>query len=154
MNVIILPNGYVKVKRMEFIQEFMEGGIIPEDLYWLEEDSKGYISFPKHRLEELEEKTAARKMRMEKLFKCTERNNRGIEMEKHGKIAEAIAIYEENIDGDCYPALHSFDRLLVLYRKAKDYQNEKRVAEKAITLFSFDKYKERLKRINILISKL
>lgn len=153
MRAIILPNGYVKVKRMNFIRDFWDGGIIPEDLYWLEEDAKGYISFPKHRLDELEAKKTAYKSRTEKLFKCAELNNKGIELEKQGKIVEAIAIYEENIKGDCYPAMHSFDRLLVLYRKAKDYENEKRIAEKAISLFSGNKYKERLQKIKLLISK-
>lgn len=153
MNVIILPNGYVKVKRVDFINEFLDGGFIPEDLYWLEEDSNGYISFPKHRLDELKAKKNAYISRTEKLLKCAELNNKGIELEKHGKIVEAIAIYEENIKGDCYPAIHSFDRLLVLYRKSKDYENEKRVAEKAIYLFSENKYKERLQKIKLLISK-
>lgn len=153
MKVIQLPNGYVKVKRMDFIDEFMEGGIIPEDLYWLGEDGKGFISFPKFRLDELENKKAEYKKRTEKLYKCAELNNKGIELEKQRNISKAIAIYEENIKGDCYPATHSFDRLLVLYRKAKDYENEKRIAIKAIKLFSINKYKERLKKIELLISK-
>ncbi|WP_092113501.1 hypothetical protein [Prevotella sp. KH2C16] len=153
MKVINLTNGYVKVRRMDFIQEFMEGGIIPEDLYWLTEDSKGYISFPKYRLDELEAKRVERKKRTEKLYKCVELNNKGIKLEKQGKISEAISVYEDNIKGDCYPARHSFDRLLVLYRKAKDYESEKRVAIKAISLFPETKYKERLKKIELLISK-
>ncbi len=153
MRVTSMLNGNIKVKRMDFIHEFMEYGVIPEDLYWLEEDSNGYISFPKHRLDELKAKKNAYISRTEKLLKCAELNNKGIELEKQGKIVEAIAIYEENIKGDCYPAMHSFDRLLVLYRKSKDYENEKRVAEKAIYLFSDNKYKERLQKIKLLISK-
>lgn len=138
---------------MDFIQEFMGGGIIPEDLYWLTEDNKGYISFPKHRLDELEAKREERKRKTEKLYKCAELNNKGIELEKQGKIIEAITTYEDNIKADCYPARHSFDRLLVLYRKAKDYENEKRVVIKAISLFNENKYKERLNKIELLISK-
>lgn len=153
MKVTSMLNGNIKVKRMDFIHEFMECGVIPEDLYWLEEDSNGYISFPKHRLDELKAKKNAYISRTEKLLKCAELNNKGIELEKQGKIVEAIAIYEENIKGDCYPAMHSFDRLLVLYRKSKDYENEKRVAEKALYLFSDNKYKERLQKIKLLISK-
>ena len=153
MRVTSMLNRNIKVKRMDFIHEFMEYGVIPEDLYWLEEDSNGYISFPKHRLDELKAKKNAYISRTEKLLKCAELNNKGIELEKQGKIVEAIAIYEENIKGDCYPAMHSFDRLLVLYRKSKDYENEKRVAEKAIYLFSDNKYKERLQKIKLLISK-
>lgn len=80
-----------------------------------------------------------------------ERNDKRIKLEKQGYIAKAIAIYEENIKGDCYLAIHPFNRLLVLYRKAKDYENEKRVAEKAISLFSDNKYKVRLQKINLLM---
>lgn len=86
------------------------------------------------------------------LPKCVENNNRGIELESQGSIKEAILIYEENIGLDKYPARHAYDRLLVLYRKNKDYKNEKRIAKIATKVFpSEKKYIERLKRINILI---
>lgn len=88
-----------------------------------------------------------------KLEKCAELNNKGIQLEKNGKIDEAIQVYETNIDGDCYHATHSFDRLMVLYRKRKDYVNEIRVIKKAIKIFKMPKYEERLKKASELLTK-
>lgn len=61
-------------------------------------------------------------------------NNKGIALEKEGKIEEAIKIYEENIKLE-YPATHSYNRLMVLYRKQKDKENEIRVIKIAICVF-------------------
>lgn len=83
------------------------------------------------------------------LYACANSNNRGIELEKAGRVADAIQVYEANIAGDCYPACHSFDRLMVLYRKQKDYANEIRVIGKAIEVFS----KENLRRAEIAIKE-
>ena len=59
----------------------------------------------------------------------------GKELEKSGDIEGAITIYEKllsrNFDGS-YP----YDRLCVIYRKKKDFFNEKRVLEKAIKIFT------------------
>lgn len=78
----------------------------------------------------------------DKLNQCASLNNQGIELEKVGLIDEAIKVYEDNIEGDCYPATHSFERLMVLYRRRKDYANEIRVIEKAVSVFA----KENLRR--------
>ena len=83
-------------------------------------------------------------------------NNKGIELEKLGRIEDAISVYENNISGDCYPACHSFDRLMILYRKQKRYDDEIRVIEKAIEILSprypdlKPKYEQRLQKVNIL----
>lgn len=81
------------------------------------------------------------------LYACATSNNLGIKLEKEGRITEAIRVYEANIAGECYPACHSFDRLMVLYRKQKDYASEIRVIKKAIEVFS----KENLRRAKIAI---
>jgi hypothetical protein len=67
--------------------------------------------------------------------RVAELNNKGIQLEKDGDIQGAIQVYEENIRLE-YPATHSYERLMVLYRKNKDVQNEKRVIEIAIKVFS------------------
>lgn len=83
------------------------------------------------------------------LYFCAASNNRGIELEKSDRIDEAIRVYEANIAGDCYPACHSFDRLMVLYRKRKDFTNEIRVITKAIEIFT----KENLRRAEMAIKE-
>jgi hypothetical protein len=64
--------------------------------------------------------------RERKLSKTVELNQTGKRLEKEGKINEAIQCYEENIKLG-YPAMHSYDRLVVLYHRIKDYENEKRM---------------------------
>ncbi len=86
------------------------------------------------------------------LPKCVNNNNLGISYEKQGDIESAIEVYEKNVLPDSYPAQHAYDRLLVLYRKQKDYENEKRICKLAISIFKTEKkYKDRLEKINKLI---
>ncbi len=64
-------------------------------------------------------------------------NLKAMELEKQGEIDTAIALYETNIshrfDGNC-----PYDRLAIIYRKKKDYDNEIRVLETAIDVFTHD----------------
>jgi tetratricopeptide (TPR) repeat protein len=88
-------------------------------------------------LSEMDKKLQEHKER-EKLLNQTARlNNKGIAYEKEGKIKQAINVYEKNIELG-YPAHRSFQRLMILYRKAKDYDNEMRVIERAIEIFPGD----------------
>jgi len=91
----------------------------------------------------------------ERIFaKTVELNNAGIEFEKNGDISSAILVYEENIELR-YPATHSYERLMILYRKMKDAENEIRVINIAIDVFSkyhnyrdiVAKYKNRLEKL-------
>lgn len=85
------------------------------------------------------------------LPKCTEYNNLGIEYEKQKNISFAISTYEENVKPGSYPARHAYDRLLILYRKQKDYKNELRICKLAISVFKEEKYKKRLEKIKALL---
>lgn len=58
----------------------------------------------------------------------------GIDLEKEGMIDEAIAVYEKAIIPQL-PATHPYDRLMILYRKKKDYINEIRIIKLAISVF-------------------
>lgn len=97
------------------------------------------------------------------LFRCVELNNKGMAYEKSGDIDLAIETYEENIKGD-HPALHSYDRLMILYRKRKDYLNELRIIDIALDVFNKDgipfdtnqireKYKQRKEKALALLMK-
>lgn len=55
-------------------------------------------------------------------------------LEKEGMIDEAIAVYEKSILSKI-PATVPYDRLMILYRKKKDYENEIRVIKDAISVF-------------------
>lgn len=58
----------------------------------------------------------------------------GIDLEKEGMIDEAISVYEKSIIPQL-TATHPYDRLMILYRKKKDYNNEIRVIKIAISVF-------------------
>ena len=58
----------------------------------------------------------------------------GQSLEKEGMIDEAIAVYEKSILSKL-PATIPYDRLMVLYRKKKDYVNEIRIIKDAISVF-------------------
>ncbi len=87
------------------------------------------------------------KAEKELLEKCVKRNNKGIEYEKEGKIKLAIKQYEANIlDG--YPAHHSYKRLMVIYHKQKDLENEIRVIKRALEVFpNFPEYQRRIDKL-------
>lgn len=58
----------------------------------------------------------------------------GIDLEKEGMIDEAISVYEKSIMPKL-PTKHPYQRLAILYRKRKDYENEIRVLKIAIDVF-------------------
>jgi len=90
----------------------------------------------------------------------TELNNEGITLEKNNKISSAIKIYEKNISyiESNYElldriALHSFERLMVLYHKQKRFDEEKIVINKGLSMKekidskTIDKWKIRLEKL-------
>lgn len=98
-------------------------------------------------------KLTAHNEQQQRLAQCAELNNKGMECERWGDIAGAVQAYEENVQLG-YPAHHAYKRLLVLYRKAKDYKNELRIAQRACKVFPKDEsYKQRREKIKELIKK-
>lgn len=75
------------------------------------------------------------KAKDEMLSKSAELNNRGKSFEESGDIDAAIQVYEDNVSLG-YPATYSYQRLMTLYRKNKEYSNEIRIIKKAISVFS------------------
>ena len=103
--------------------------------------------------EQLSQIRAENRKRCSALEHCVELNNRGIAYENSGKIEDAIATYEINISLG-YSAHHAYKRLMVLYRKQKDYHNERRVILRALEIFPAEmEYLDRLKKVEYLILK-
>lgn len=75
-----------------------------------------------------------------------ERNEAGKRLEKEGLIDAAIELYEKNIALDFEGDL-PYNRLAILYRKKKQYEDEKRVLEHAVDVFTNKVYKKRSDRI-------
>lgn len=74
------------------------------------------------------------------MSKTANLNCKGIDYEKNRHIDDAIRVYEENIELG-YPATHSFERLMIIYRKKLDYENEIRIIKIAIEIFSNENIK-------------
>lgn len=76
-----------------------------------------------------------------------ELNNKGMQQEKDGQIDDAIATYEDCIKIG-YPAHHAYKRLMVLYSKKGDKENELRVAKLAVDKFPDEiEYQKRMIRL-------
>lgn len=93
-----------------------------------------------------------------------ERNLRAEKLEKERDIEGAIKLYEENIN-EGFPGIQPYDRLLDIYIKQKNYDEELRVMNRAIEVFdnlysnceietkkelyleTAQKYKKRLKKL-------
>lgn len=63
-----------------------------------------------------------------------DRNLKGKELEKIGQVDRAIKFYEENVK-DEFEGSFPYDRLAIIYRKRKQYKDEIRVLNKAISTF-------------------
>lgn len=155
------PNNF-PIKTRIYIHSFMRKymSVLPPDLFM--ELSKLSLQgtcahITTSTIIELDRRLAERKAKDKALSDCARLNNKGKEYEKAGKITLAIRTYEKNIAGDCYPATHSFDRLMVLYRKQKEYDKELAVIEKALMVFDIEdlrsKYKKRKQKVMELINK-
>lgn len=111
-------------------------------------------------LNEIEKRANMHRAEEQRLQICVIRNNNGIELERGGKIDEAIKVYEENI-ADGYPTMHSYTRLMIIYRRLKDYDNEQRVIHRAIEVYEkaglatddVGKWKLRMEKSKLLQSK-
>ena len=127
-----LLNKYLKVLKLNDFQKLMDFSM------------KGYkfVDIPDEEIRKLDQLLKQRDDEDKLLAKTAALNNKGIAYEKSGSIDKAIKCYEENILIG-YPARHSFDRLMILYRKL----NELRVIEKAIKIFKEQKYSDRLNKL-------
>lgn len=143
--------GYSKVNQKQLCEHFR--AFVPEDIFFKLPDNNGDIMISEQDYNDIKSKFDIYQERQRALELCATLNNKGVSFEKSGEIEKAIEIYELNISDDCYPARHSFDRLLVLYRKSKNYKDEKRVCKKAIKVLKEAKFNERLDKINKLLGE-
>ena len=85
---------------------------------------------------------------------CVQRNLDGKIAEKNGDIETAIRLYEQNVS-DRFTGSHPYNRLAIIYRKLKRYEDEKRVLLTAIDVYTHDtadppilaKFRERLAKL-------
>ena len=154
----LADKGYVKITISSFFKKYRRYAVIPIDL--MHTTNEAILRGEKHIYvlqSQLDEMDAALKARAEKerlMYRTVENNNKGIAYEQEGKINEAIKTYEKNIELG-YPAHHSFKRLMILYRKEKNYASEIRVIHRALEVFpDYNEYVKRLSKVEQLINKI
>lgn len=76
-----------------------------------------------------------------------DRNLQGKEFEKTGEIEKAIELYEKNIEEE-FEGNHPYDRLAIIYRKRKQYREEIRVLNQAVSVFEKEKIKSKRQDVN------
>jgi len=67
--------------------------------------------------------------------KQVDRNLKGKEYEQKGEIELAVKEYEQNVT-ERFDGSHPYNRLAIIYRKKKDYDNEIRILNIAIEIYS------------------
>src|SRR5439155_14373994 len=67
-------------------------------------------------------------------LKIEQRNSEAREAEQDDHLGKAVKLYEQNIKED-YADEFAFERLMIIYRKQKEYENELRVIDKGIEVF-------------------
>lgn len=77
-------------------------------------------------------------------IKIEARNNEAREAEEQDNLDKAIRLYEQNIRED-YSDEYAFERLMIIYRKQKQYKDELRVINRGIDVFQHN-LKEHLKQ--------
>ena len=132
-----VPSGCERVNINIFLDKYIAS--ISQDLF-IELQNRvlagySYADIPISKIEQVRQNYEAAKRIDEALQKCADLNNKGIAFEKVGNIDAAIKCYEENIEQG-YTATHSYERLMILHRKQKEYDKEISVIEKAINIFS------------------
>ena len=67
-------------------------------------------------------------------IKIEERNDEARWAEQGGNLNRAIKLYEQNIKEN-FADKFAFERLMIIYRKQKDFKNELRVINRGVELF-------------------
>lgn len=98
-------------------------------------DGDGKLKVYDDEIEELGKAAEEYKAKEQRLYDAARLNNEGMAAERSGDIENAISIYERNILPGTYFTLHPYHRLCVLYRRQKDFDNEIRVIETALSRF-------------------
>lgn len=97
-------------------------------------EGRNYFYFSKDKWEKALEEYEIRKQADILLAKTVSLNNQGIEQEKAGDFENAIKTYEECVKLG-FRSMHQYDRLIILYHKLGDFENEKRILKLALELY-------------------
>ena len=143
---VVIPRGSILV---QILKDDRTIYCLDEETYYkleeyLDKDGNKYIIVNKNKWQAAVAEMVLREAKEKEVALTASLNDEGSMLEKEGKEDEAILVYEKNIARKS-TARYSYDRLLVLYRKRKEVDNELRIAKLANSTFPEEKkYKLRL----------
>ena len=95
---------------------------------------KKFFKNPQYEPNPVEEIRLHNRRLAEILDSMVDSNNKGIELEKKKDIENAIKLYEQNV-ADEFFGTHPYDRLAMIYRKRKQFEDEIRILKRKISIF-------------------
>lgn len=132
------PKGFTKVNIEDFIHRYMVGAVIPVNVFTQLQDKRlngeKYAYLKNDVISSIEKAHQSYIEQKEQWRNSVQCNNTGIEQEKDGNIEDAIANYEMNVKAKMV-ATHPYERLMIIYRKRKEYDKEIAVIKSAIEVF-------------------
>lgn len=143
---VIVPSGsiLVEISNSDKTIYCLDGDVFFNIEYYKDANDRRFIVVNKAKWQQAVDEMSKRSAQEKEIALTASLNNEGIELEKNGKEDEAIIVYEKNVSRRC-TATHSYDRLLVIYRKRKDVDNELRIAKLASAIFPKEtKYQKRI----------
>lgn len=132
---------------VNYLKKYIQGAVIDLDLFSQMEEAvlrgNNFIEVSDEKMLTLNEKLREHLQYEYRLNAYCALNGQGMDYEKRGNIDGAIELYEKSIKIG-FPAHHSFKRLMVIYRRKKDIENELRVINTALKVFpGFEEYLKR-----------
>ena len=150
-NMVMIPTNDKSIIPIEICLEDKDQEEFSELIFRASLRGEPYIYYPRDKWEKAVEEHEKEKRKEQMMYTSASLNNKGIEQEKEGDIQNAILTYEENIRlfeeaGEFgFLTKHPYDRLIILYHKLKDSENEKRILNKATVLYPDDtRYQKKL----------
>lgn len=143
---VIVPSGsiLVEISNSDKTIYCLDEDVFFNIEYYKDANDRRFIVVNKAKWQQAVDEMSKRSAQEKEIALTASLNNEGIELEKNGKEDEAIIVYEKNVSRRC-TATHSYDRLLVIYRKRKDVDNELRIAKLASAIFPKEtKYQKRI----------
>jgi hypothetical protein len=133
---VIVPSGsiLVEISNSDKTIYCLDEDVFFNIEYYKDANDRRFIVVNKAKWQQAVDEMSKRSAQEKEIALTASLNNEGIELEKNGKEDEAIIVYEKNVSRRC-TATHSYDRLLVIYRKRKDVDNELRIAKLASAIF-------------------
>jgi hypothetical protein len=129
----LIEQGYIFMprKQLKKYEDVMDDDFLAD---FLAAKSRDLIPILPSNLEAMEENLSKKREYERRLKRCICFEKKGIAYEKDGEINLAVEAYARNLFSG-FPSPYSYNRLMVIYRRSKMYEDEIWVIERALEVF-------------------